>query len=167
MKYRLCVNFLLAIQEDCWRIASTSGTDTGAILIKQHWGALFWGWFFLATLQSHLGGSVSLVSSDFFEIYTRGVWHCHSHRPKETQSGTVNSNWLYFAPTPWSRQGSKQSRKAWAAIISHLSSDLHYLATCHVNTGLLWIQQIQQWLLWTKTPPNFTFSFSASVSCLS
>lgn len=44
MKYRLCVNFLLAIQEDCWRIASTSGTDIGAILIKQHQGVSFWGW---------------------------------------------------------------------------------------------------------------------------
>lgn len=90
MKYRLCLNFLLAIQENCWRIASTIGTDTGEILSKQH--QFCFGGFFLATLQSHLGGSGSLVSSSFFKIYSRGVWHRHSGMAKATQSGAMNSS---------------------------------------------------------------------------
>lgn len=93
VKYRLCLNFLLAIQENCWRIAS--GTDTGEILIKQHqfWGGVGGG---EATLWSHLGRSGSLMLSSFFKIYSRGVWHCHSGRAKATQEWSNEFQLMLF-----------------------------------------------------------------------
>ena len=85
---------------------------------------------FLATLQSHLGGSGSPMSSRFFKIYARGVQQHRSGRAKATQNGTMNSNWCYFAPAPWSSQECKKSRRALGC--HHLPSFHRFTLSCDV-----------------------------------
>lgn len=101
VKHRLCLNFLLAFQVSCW---------------GSHWWnwlscSRVWGWYFcLHLVLFQLGffcyplfpsGCIrSLVISSIFNVYTRGLWHCHSEVGPGRHSAN-NSNW-YFSPIPWS-----------------------------------------------------------------
>lgn len=80
MKCRLCLNFLSAVQENCWRIIAAGGTDTDEVLLKQNSTDVG---VFLAILLSLWNGSGTQVSSGFFRIYAREVLHHYSGWPHQ------------------------------------------------------------------------------------
>lgn len=127
VKYRLCLNFLLAIQENCWRIAS--GTDTGEILIKQHqFGG---GWGVGRLLSGPIWVDQEVWCFPAFSRFTAEEYGIVIQvGPRQHKSGAMNSNWCYFALTPWSHQGSEKSRKASGC--HHLPSFHRFTLSCNM-----------------------------------
>lgn len=153
VKYRLCLNFC----EPFRRIAGGLHLPGGQTLVKFWLSSTSFCWLVVLGFFGYPPATSRWIrkSGEFppFLRFTPEEYSTVIQVGPRQQSGAMNSNWLYFAPTPtpWSSQGSKKSRRALGCC--HLSSFHSFTLSCNMPCER-WLTVSSSVTLWKKNPPN-------------